>query len=128
MVPLIFVGVLFNTLINLPTSSGYVDTTVYLTSERNSGGDWILMVQSGSVAASNITLKVISKATGTAVLSSRLTAINPSSGSFNDNNYNDKIDAGDTILLKDTAYVDPGMEVQLMKGEKLMGHVDRLPG
>ncbi len=46
---------------------------------------------------------------------------------FNDNNDNRKIDAGDTILLKDTAYVDPGMEVQLLKGEKLFGYVRALP-
>lgn len=99
-----------------------------LQAEKFGNGDWLVMVMSGGgEKASELSIQVTNSSTGMVMLKAKLTLLNSTDGIFTDKNNNKKVDAGDTILLKDTAKLAPGMKVQLLKGESVLGTFKELP-
>jgi archaellum component FlaF (FlaF/FlaG flagellin family) len=125
--PVILVGFLVLYLQTLPQGSDVVETSLGLSTAKTSGGDWLISVTSGSATSSSVTVLVTDPNTGATIVSSRLTSINAADGTYNDNNGNNKVDAGDTVLLRNTASVNPGMKVQFLKGESVIGTIRELP-
>jgi len=126
LIPVVLAGILVVYLQTLPQGADNVETTLGLRSERIQTGDWVIAVVVGSHDAADVTVMVLDTA-GAVVLSTRLTALNATDGAYHDNNMNGDLDAGDTILLKDTDKVDAGMKFQLLKGESIIGTIRQLP-
>ena len=126
-IPVILAGILTVYLQGLPASSNTVETSLGLDTSRKASGDWQIDVTSGSARASSVVITVVDANTGAAAYSSGLTAMNTAAGMYNDNNGNNMLDPGDTVLIRDTASVDPGMKVLFLKGENVIGVVIRLP-
>lgn len=126
-IPIVLAGVLVVYLQTLPQSGGTVETSLGLRAEKTVNGDWLISVTSGSYKAADIDIQVVDPQTGTIVFHYPVNAMNSRDCVFNDNNANSKLDAGDTILIEDTASVDPGMKVQLVKGVNVVGMVRELP-
>lgn len=98
----------------------------------DSGGDWIVEVTSGSKAVSSVRLMVINPSTGAANVNKMLGTVeyqdNDPDASYNDNNGNNKMDAGDTILLKSSGgHVHSGDKVQFVTGDTVIGAIKELP-
>ena len=101
-----------------------------LEAQRKGNGDWLVKVMSGPSIhhkAADVTMQVSNISTGAIVIKCKVTALNATDGTFNDTDRDKLIDAGDTILLRDTENVDPGMKVQFLKGEEVFGTIKELP-
>jgi hypothetical protein len=129
LVPAVLVGFMVTYLQTL--QQNYADTSgsysLGLRAERMGDGDWLITVTSSTHNTTGVTMRVYNASTGEIVISTKLSAMDAADGTYNDNNDNNKLDAGDTILLRDTAKVNPGMKVQFLKGEAVAGTVGALP-
>ena len=127
-IPIIIVAVLVGSDTNRTGPCLGAENPLGLKTQRMQGGDWEIAVTSGGgQKASDIRLIVTDNSTGNLLFGAKLSAMNDSDGKFNDTNGNKRIDCGDTILLRDTEKVDPGMKVQLLMGENILGTVKELP-
>jgi len=126
-IPIVLAGILVVYLQAVPQSGGSVESPLGLRTERTINGDWLISVVSGSQKAADVDMQVVNPQTGAVVYHYPVNAMNPADCTFNDNNADSKLDAGDTIAIKDTASVDPGMKVQLVKGENVIGTIKELP-
>jgi hypothetical protein len=99
-----------------------------LNTTRQGNGDWTINVTSGGgFKPADVLMQVTNNSTGMMALQARLNKINASDGIFTDNNRNGRIDSGDTLFLRDTDIVDPGMKVQFIYHESSVGRVKELP-
>jgi len=90
------------------------------TLERTKQGNWTLDIINGKTNATNTKLQILDSSTGEAKLSEYMTA---SSGYFylNDNNLDGYVDAGDIILLNQTAgIIEAGLSVELIKSDNII--------
>jgi len=127
-ITVVLAGVLVVYLQTLPQGGGGAENPVGLSVTKNTAGNWLISVSSGGGQnLADVSLSVTNANTGVSALSSKLNVIPAAAGVYNDNNGNSKIDSGDSILLNDTATVDPGMKLQLLKGESVIGTVKELP-
>ncbi len=124
-ITVVLAGVLVVYLQTLPSSGGDVETNLGLRVDKN-GADWTISVITGSKPASDVTMQVINTATGAQVYTHVIGTVDALNFVFNDNNANTKVDAGDTILLKDLA-ADAGQKVQFLKGSSIIGTIKELP-
>ena len=95
--------------------------------EKTKDGNWTLSITNGKTNAINTDLQIIDPSSGAARLSQPLTI---SSGYFffNDNNLNGYVDAGDVILLNQTAgIVEAGLSLELIKGENIIYGPVKIP-
>ncbi len=107
-----------------------VETTIQVRVNKAAEGDWLLSIVSGSKPAS-LTLQVVNR-TNEIVFIKTLASIKiPASdpdAAFTDTDGNNKVNAGDTILLKASGgLVKAGQRVQLLWGNSLVGVVKSLP-
>ena len=154
-ITVVLAGVLVVYLQTLPSGGGGVETTLGLRTEKNSDGDWLISVTGGSQGATSVTLQVLDPNTG-AIVPTTLTplvtkysyvlpitaapnyipsgaVVGAAVGAFNDNNNNNKIDAGDSMVLYNADAVThlngknlAGMKVQFIKGESIVGIIKEL--
>ena len=150
-ITVVLAGVLVVYLQTLPTSGGSVETNLGLHADRTATGDWLITITGGSQPAASITFQVIDPGTGAPAPTTTVPAnlynwllvfgVAPhnwlaggtATGVFNDNNANNKIDAGDSILLygitsghangKDLT----ALKVQFTKGDSIVGTIGSLP-
>jgi len=122
-------GTVLGTISRLPEPTSTITPTVGLSVSKTVSGDWLISVTSasGSLPESSMTLRVTNISSGVVVYSSLIDSMSSSAGVFNDNNGDSRLTAGDSILLKNTATVDTGMKVQLLKGTTVVGTINRLP-
>jgi hypothetical protein len=128
LIPVILAGVLVFYLQSLPASGGNVDTNLGIMTDTTPIGDWMLTITYGSQPASSLTLHVTNSSTGQTVLTKNIPSIKyPTSDPdaiYNDNNGNNKVDAGDSIILKASGgHVQVGDMVRILKGESIVGTV-----
>ena len=101
-----------------------------LEAERTGNGDWLVKVMSGPsihCKAADATLQVSNISTGQIVTKCKLTTLNSTDGTFSDKDGDKLVDAGDTILLRDTDNVGPRMKVEVLNGEERIGMIRELP-
>jgi hypothetical protein len=98
--------------------------------EKNSNGDWLISIIQGSKNAGDVRMQVMNT-NGTAALNVYpVNTLAAPQGVFNDLNSNNKIDAGDNILLYNAAHGGSdlaGLKLQLLKGESIIGTIKELP-
>jgi hypothetical protein len=94
---------------------------------RQSTGNWTLTVSNGRTVAANAILTIQNPDTGAATLSSSVTA-HSWYFVYNDNNGNSMLDAGDIILLNQTAgVIEPFWRVEIVKYEGTLSGPLTLP-
>ena len=148
-ITVVLAGVLVVYLQTLPSGGGGAENPVGLSAAKNSNADWLITVSSGGgQALTTVNIQVTDLTTG-AIVATTLAPVAPANynfalapaanwgatptGVYNDNNANNKIDAGDTILLYmlDAGHTNgknlAGMKVQLLKGENSIGTIKELP-
>jgi len=117
-----------------PPGEGLI-TNIGCTAEALPGGDWLINVTSGNKDAGGVSIQVIDPATGKAILSAKIssgTASNPDF-TWTDWSGNNKLDAGDSILLRGTVNGQPnpkiqeGFKVLFMKNNDIIGTIKELP-
>jgi flagellin-like protein len=97
------------------------------TVEKTKEGNWTLSITNGKTNAINTLLHIIDASSGAAKLSEGLTVQNPYFY-FNDNNQNGAADAGDVILLNQTAgIIEPGLSVELIKADNIIFGPVKIP-
>ena len=118
-----------------PAQEGDDWTIVGCRTEAIPGGDWLINITSGRNDPKAVNMLVIDPATGTAILSAKIssgTASNPDF-TWTDWSGNNKLDAGDSILLRGTINGQPnpkiqdGFKVQFMKNNHIIGTIKELP-
>lgn len=98
-------------------------------------GDWSISIVSGYKRVGEVVIQVINPDTGASLVSERLSAGAAGNPDFllNDTNGNDRLDAGDTILLRGTVNGQPnpriqeGFKVQFLRGDTVIGTIKELP-
>ena len=110
-----------------PPIETYLGTRV----EKTDNGDWQINITYGNKTVSSLTLQ-ISNLTGGIIFKVPFESIkNPTSNpdaAYNDTNGNDRVDPGDTILLKASGgHVQSGFHVRLLMGDYIVGIVKELP-
>ena len=108
-----------------------VETTLGIRANKTAEGDWQLLITGGSEPVSSLTLQV-ANLTGGIVFKKPIASIKiPSSdpdAAFNDTDWNNHVNAGDTILLKASGgLVQAGYEVRLLSGDSVLGLLRSLP-
>ena len=131
-VPIVLAGVLVVYLQTLPQTGGDVETSLGLRVEKTAGGDWIVSVTSGSKAVSSVRLQVINPSTGQTTVDKMAGSLAPTAAdpdaTYNDNNGNGKLDAGDTFQLRSSGgHIAAGYKVQLLVGSSIVGTIKELP-
>jgi hypothetical protein len=116
----------------LPPDSPEIETTIGLRVSSGGDGTWLIDVTSGTRPAQSVTLQVSNPATGQPTLSKKVSSLAPycsdPDATWNDNNHNDRLDAGDTILLRSSGgHVSTGYKVQLLAGDNVIGTIKELP-
>ena len=130
--PIIIAGVLIVYLQTLPYESPTVETNLGLRVEPLQAGGWLLSVVSGTKTASSVTLQVINPSTGAPTVSKLVSSLAPAysdpDARYNDNNGNNRLDAGDTIQLKASGgHIVAGYKVQILVGDSIVGMIKELP-
>lgn len=130
--PIIIAGVLIVYLQTLPAGGGEVETTLGLRVEPQGNGNWLVSVTSGTKTVSSVRLQVINPSTGQSTVNKAMSylapAYNDPDASYNDNNVNGRLDAGDSILLRSSGgHVAAGYKVQLLVGGSVVGTIKELP-
>ena len=121
-------GTVLGTVAKLPELGSHVENPIGLNAAKNANGDWIIsIVSGGGQRAKDVTLVVTNPDTGASVVRSKVNELSSADGTYNDNNANGKIDAGDSILLEDTATVDAGMNVKFITSDTVVGMIKELP-
>ena len=154
-ITVVLAGVLVVYLQTLPQGGGGAENPVGLSVAKNSDGDWLITVSSGGgQALTTVNMVVTDPNTGASVGTTLApatkynyplpitaapsyipsgAAIGAAVGVYNDNNLNQKIDAGDSLLLLtlDAVHLNgknlAGMKVQLLKGDNSIGTIKELP-
>jgi hypothetical protein len=133
LVPVVLAGILVFWLQALPSSGGNVETSLGLHAVNQGNGNWLVEVTSGTKYASDVDLQVTDSSTGLTTVNKGVAMLAPTygdpDGTYNDNNHNEKLDAGDTILLKSSGgHIGAGDKVQLLVGSNIIGSIRALPG
>ena len=133
-ITVVLAGVLVVYLQTLPSGSGDVETNLGVRAEKASGGGWILSIITGSKNSVDVSVQVLNPATGANRFANTPLAVAPgpvdvndANVQFIDNNANDKVDAGDTIVLKVAGAAVAGDKVQLLKSGNIIGSIKELP-
>jgi hypothetical protein len=126
-ITIVLCGTLIIYLTSTRTDSDNIELPLGTTLEKLGDGNWTLTVVNGKTLAANARLTVKNPATGVAVLSAIVT---DSSWYFffNDNNANLFLDAGDIILLNQTAgVIEPGWKLEIVKQEGTLSGPLKIP-
>ena len=126
-ITVVLVGVLTYYLANTHNENLGMSISVGGTIEKTREGNWTLSITNGKTLAINTKLQIMDSSTGGARLSEVLTT---SSGYFflNDNNQNGYVDAGDIILLNQTAgMIEAGLTVELIKSDNIIFGPVKIP-
>jgi flagellin-like protein len=139
-ITVVLAGVLVVYLQTLPSSGGDVETNLGVRADKASGGGWILNIITGSKNSVDVQIQVVNPATGGNRIVPTYLAVAPgpvdvnnANFVFNDNNNNDKVDAGDTITISAYSAGPPitgamaGDKVQFLKGSSIIGTIKELP-
>jgi hypothetical protein len=103
--------------------------------ETVENGDWLVDIVSGSIEPNAVSIQITNSSTGGELLKAPVssgTAANPDFF-WNDSNLNNKVDAGDSILLKGTVNGQPnpriqaGFKVQFLRDDTIIGTIKELP-
>lgn len=126
-ITVVLVGVLTYYLANSHNENLGMSISVGGALEKTKDGNWTLSITNGKTNAINTDVQIIDPSSGAARLSQSLTI---SSGYlfFNDNNLNGYVDAGDVILLNQTAgIVEAGLSLELIKGDNIIYGPVKIP-
>ncbi len=130
-ITVVLAGVLVVYLQTLPSGGGEVETALGLRATKTAQGNWTIEITSGSKTASSVTLQCVDPNTGQTDFSETLTDMEPGDNNVNgvwyDNNGNNKLDAGDSILLHQDGGADSGDKIQLLVAGNIVGTVKALP-
>jgi len=103
--------------------------------ETVENGDWLINIVSGSIKPNAVSILITNSSTGGELLKAPVssgTAANPDFF-WNDSNLNNKVDAGDFIVLKGTINgapnpkVQAGFKVQFLRDDSIIGTIKELP-
>ena len=129
-ITVVLAGVLVVYLQSLPQGSQGAENPVGLSPSKNTDGNWLISVNSGGGQnLGDVTLSITNATSGASVLSVKLNAIAVADGTYNDNNGDQKINSGDSLLLLNPGAhtVAAGMTVKLLKGDSSIGTIKELP-
>ena len=134
-ITVVLAGVLVVYLQTLPSSGGTVETNLGVRAEKNTNGDWLISVITGSKDSTGVRISVTNPTDGTtrfAPLALRTGAVDANTADviFHDNNANFKVDAGDSIVLPcvtNLGHSVAGDKVSFMKGDSIVGTIGSLP-
>jgi flagellin-like protein len=119
-ITVVLAGVLVVYLNTLPSGSGKIEPPIGLVVEKTREGNWTLTIVNGQTQAINTNLQVLNKATGQKTILSPITA-QSWYFKFNDNDANNMLNAGDSILLNQTpGMVQVGFVAQLLKSDSII--------
>lgn len=126
-ITIILAGSLIYYLSSSQNQNQNVAVPIGATLEKLPNGNWTLSVVNGKTLASNARLTIKDPATGAATVSNPIT---DQSWYFfyNDNNANNFLDAGDVILLNQTAgVIESGWKVEIVKQEGTLSGPLKIP-
>jgi hypothetical protein len=128
-IPMALSFMLVSQMQSMPQSGGTVETQLGIRVEKNANNDWIVSVTVGSSdTPSQLYLQIVDANTGAKTVNARLTSGPTSDFTFNDNNANGKLDAGDSILLKgSSSNIRAGYTFQIAKSESIIAGPRSLP-
>jgi hypothetical protein len=103
--------------------------------EAVDNGDWRIYVISGNIKPSAVDIQITNPSSGAEMLRAHVSSGTAGNPDFfwNDSNQNDKVDAGDDIVLKGTVNgqpnpdIQPGFKVQFLRGDTIIGTIKELP-
>jgi len=126
-ITVVLTGTLVYYLANTHNENPGISISVGGTIEKTKEGNWTLSITNGKTNAINTLLHIIDPSSGVAKLSQGLTISN-SYFYFNDNNQNGAADAGDVILLNQTAgIIEAGLSVELIKADNIIFGPVKIP-
>jgi hypothetical protein len=99
--------------------------------ENTTDGNWLISVTSGAVSEDSVRMTITNMSTGEKTVDKPVSAFLPKKNNpdalFNDSNGNNRIDAGDTILLKSSSpNIKTGYKVMFLKGENIIGVIGEI--
>lgn len=127
--PVMFAFLMVRNMEQMGQSGGNVETMLGMRIEKTSGSDWLVTITTGSTAVSStLYIQVADSNTGAKTVSTPIKLGPTSDFQYNDNNANQRIDAGDSILLKGSSpNIKAGYRFQLSKGENILAGPRELP-
>jgi len=126
-ITIILAGSLIIYLLSMQNQSENLEVPLGTTLEKMSDGNWTLTVVNGKTMASNARLTVKNPLTGAATVSTPVTDISWYFN-YNDNNANSFLDAGDVILLNQTAgVIESGWRLEIVKQEGTLSGPLKIP-
>jgi len=129
-------GMMYWSSVNGPKrSAGVVDGGDRIGSvriENSTGGNWTISFTGGSAALKNVHVLITNPSTGERTVDKPISALVPAKNDpdavFNDRDENNRIDAGDTLLLNGSSpNVLSGYKVQFLKGDNVLAVIKEIP-
>jgi hypothetical protein len=90
-------------------------------------GAWVIDITRGSVRDNQASLRITDPSAGRVVYNASFLSLDSMSAIFRDDNDNGLLDDGDKIYLNQNGLVQAGMKVQVLRGDTVMGFVNKLP-
>jgi flagellin-like protein len=91
--------------------------TIGVRVDKTAGGDWLVSVDLGELSASSTTVQVMT-VDGKTTVNAALNNATQTDFTWNDNNANGKMDAGDTVFLKAVKGSPPAANPNMQAGYK----------
>ena len=101
-------------------------TELGLNVSDNGQGEWSIDIVRGSTSP-YLTLKITDPSARMVIYEEMLIFLSRRIGRVEDNNNNDRLDMGDSIILNQGGQVAAGMKFELVRGQTVLGSVNRLP-
>jgi hypothetical protein len=100
--------------------------------ENSTDGNWIITFASASEPLKNVRFTISNSSTGERTVDKRMSDLLPAKNDpdavFNDTNANNKIDSGDSILLKGSSpNIKSGYRVQFLKDNNVIAQIGEIP-
>ena len=126
-ITIVLAGSLVYYLTSSQNQSENIEVPMGTTLEKTSDGNWTLQVVHGKTMANNAILTVKNPTTGAASISAPVTD-QSWYFFFNDNNADSLLDAGDIILLNQTAgIIESGWKLEIIKNDGTLSGPLKLP-
>ena len=129
LIPVVLAGVLVVYLQTLPQSGGNTGVALSISVASMGGGNWIVSVNSGATLNTNTNLQVLNT-NGVTTIDKTVISLGGTDpdATYNNNNGNTYLDAGDTILIRgNSGHALQGYRVQLSRGNNIIGGPKTLP-
>jgi len=100
--------------------------------ENLTDGNWMVWAVTGSLALKDLRMEIIDPNNGSKMVDKSMLDLVPAKNDpdavFNDSNANNRLDAGDSVLLKCSSPNNKsGYKVQFLRGDNILGAIKELP-